>query len=661
MGLIFGSIIYHIMKRIELKLGLLLILIFLLMSGMVRIVSNYYVSTTLDDFFMPGSQPHESGTFYSPSQCDKCHGDYDSDVEPSFNYDGSMMAHSMRDPLFEASLSIANQDAAFSGDLCIRCHTPKGWLEGRSVPTDGSALTAADREGIQCHFCHKLVDPLSTSAEDLNYINTMDHVPLQHGNGMYVVDSNDNLRRGPYDDVNANHPTLYSSFHTKSEFCATCHDVSNPVFSKTSEGAYLPNTIGEEAPSFNKHDMFPAERTYSEWKMSAYNTPEGVPSNVFGGNKENVSSCIDCHMQDVTGKGSEKNSSPIRNDLALHDLTGGNTFIPLLIKDLHETEVDTVAINAGIVRAKYMLQNAATLNVNSTKEANGYQVQVEVVNETGHKLPSGYPEGRRIWINVQAIDIENNIIYESGAYNAETGVLNKNGTKIYEAKLGMSQEVADLANTNAPGYYSSGVSFHFALNNTIVKDNRIPPRGFTNANFESIQAAPVGYSYPDGAYSDTTLYNIPLETHRINVKLLYQTVSKEYIEFLRDKNVTDNKGQILYDLWVKHGKSAPVVMKELEMFTSTLNTHNADTLSNRIKLFPNPANNLVNVQFNFSSKKEMLLEIYSLNGVKIKTIAKGIVIPKETIRIETAGLTSGTYILNFKIDGIKASKMLIKK
>ena len=53
-------------------------------------------------------------------------------------------------------------------------------------------------------------------------------------------------------------------------------------------------------------------------------------------------------------------------------------------------------------------------------------------------------------------------------------------------------------------------------------------------DFEAIQAAPVGYTYADGAYSDITEYYLPEDAYRINVKLLYQTTSKEYIEFLRD-------------------------------------------------------------------------------------------------------------------------------
>lgn len=650
------------MKYLDVKFSLLVVVAFFLMSWMTNTVNPYYVPTSIDDFFLPGSQPLESGSFTNPNQCDNCHGGYDLAVEPAFTWRGSMMSHSMRDPLFLASMTIANQDALFSGDLCIRCHSPAGWLEGRSTPTDGSALTANDREGVQCHFCHRLIDPLSTTPEDLTYMATISNVPTQHGNGMYVVDNMD-IRRGPYDDANAApHNWIQSSFVSKSEFCATCHDVSNPVYTKAMDGTYQPNNLGESAPSFDTYEMFPVERTYSEWTMSAYNSPGGVPSQVFGGNKANVSSCLDCHMMDVNGKGCNKNNAPTRNDLPLHDLTGGNTFVPLLVKDKFPTEVDANAIDAGIIRAQYMLENAATMNLSGEIAANGYDIEVKIINETGHKLPSGYPEGRRMWINVQAFDINDNLLYESGAYDNATAQLETVGTKIYEAKLGMSQAVADIANSNGSGTYTAGESFHFALNNMVVKDNRIPPRGFTNSNFEVIQAAPVGYSYDDGDYYDETYYNVPGETYRVLVRLMYQTTSKEYIEFLRDNNVTDTKGQELYDLWVTYGKSIPVVMQEVEFLTSTLAMVNKEVHESEIKLFPNPTSSMIHIQYEFQSGKDVIIEIYTMNGVKIGPVFKGQIGPgKQVVDYETSKLASGTYILQSTINGNVVSKLLINK
>jgi hypothetical protein len=150
------------------------------------------VPTTLDDFVLPGSQPGQSGNLEHPSKCDNCHGGYDQAVEPAFNWRGSMMAQAARDPFFYACMAIANQDAPESGDLCIRCHSPSGWLEGRSVPTDGSALNNNDREGVQCDFCHKMVapslvgenpypdDPVYTADTypwDQGYLQTLSNIP----------------------------------------------------------------------------------------------------------------------------------------------------------------------------------------------------------------------------------------------------------------------------------------------------------------------------------------------------------------------------------------------------------------------------------------------------------------------------------------------------
>ena len=638
------------MKHLDIKFGLLVVCAFLLMSWMTTTVNEYYVPTTVDNFFMPGSQPNESGTFIDPGNCG-CHSDYDAtqNIEPVNTWKGSMMAQSMRDPLFEAAMTIANQDAQFSGDLCIRCHSPVGWLEGRSTPTDGSALTAADREGVQCHFCHKLIDPKSTATEDQTYLGTIaSHVPTVNGNGMYVVDSDD-IRRSQYDDADAApHNWAYSAFHTTSELCATCHDVSNPAFSKAMDGTYQPNSPGMVASSFDTYDMFPVERTYSEWKMSDYNTPG------------NVITCMDCHMVDATGKACSKGNAPVRNNVALHDLTGGNTFVPLLVKDQYPSEVDATAIDAGIIRAQNMLQNAATMNLSGAIVQNGFDIEVEIINETGHKLPSGYPEGRRIWINVQAFDAGDNLIYESGAYDPATGILDTSGAKVYEAKLGMSQEVVDIANSYGTGTYTAGESFHFALNNMVIKDNRIPPRGFTNANFEAIQAAPVGYTYEDGDYSDETYYNVPEETFRVNVKLLYQTTSKEYVEFLRDNNTTNTKGDDLYNLWTTYGRSTPVVMQEDEFFTSTLGIANTDVLDNMMKIYPNPSNDMVHVQFEFNTSKEVVLDLYALNGVKVRSVYKGNIQPGEqTVDFKTSNLASGTYILKLHIDGKSTSRLLI--
>src|SRR5690606_14543514 len=119
-------------------------------------------------------------------------------------YAGSMMANSARDPLFRAALQVAEQDAQFSGEFCIRCHVPNAWLNGRSTPSDGRALQAADLQGVTCNACHRLVAPHTLENEATRNAAEREHLQnslqtgLITGSGAYIVDRED-YRRGPFD------------------------------------------------------------------------------------------------------------------------------------------------------------------------------------------------------------------------------------------------------------------------------------------------------------------------------------------------------------------------------------------------------------------------------------------------------------------------------
>ncbi|MBU1950348.1 MAG: hypothetical protein KJ927_16655, partial [Candidatus Eisenbacteria bacterium] len=504
-----------------------------------------FVPTTLRDMDLSGTQPHEGAILDDPgASCASCHGNYDSANEAWYNWRGSMMAQAARDPFFFACMAIAEQDAPSVGDLCIRCHTQSGWQEGRSVDTSGGLLNAKDRQGVQCDFCHRAVDQNYVEgvspAQDVDVLANISPLPLQYGNGQFINDPAP-LRRGPYADALAAHEFVESPFHRSANICGICHDVSNPVFVQDSPGDYSPNTFDAEHPDMDVRNMMPVERTYSEWSQSEYATT-GVYAPQFAGNKPDgiVSTCQDCHMHDVEARGCNDGNAPLRSDLGLHDFTGGNTFVPDIIPTFFPGEVEVVQLQAAKSRAVSMLQKAVTLEV--TPETFG--VTVRVTNETGHKLPSGYPEGRRIWVNVSAYDEAEQKVFESGAYDYETGeLLHDEQVKVYEVHPGLSPALAAAIG------FSPGESFHFVLSDTVYSDNRIPPRGFTNAGFEAIQSPPVAYSYTDGQYWDDTSYHLPEEAVLAVVTVYYQSTSKEYIEFLRDENTTNSMGQDLHDAW----------------------------------------------------------------------------------------------------------------
>src|SRR5690606_15080005 len=104
-------------------------------------------------------------------------------------------------------------------------------------------------------------------------------------------------------------------------------------------------------------------------------------------------------------------------------------------------------------------------------------------------------------------------------------------------------------------------TFHFALNNTTIFDNRIPPRGYTIAAYDRPGMRPIGAVYEDGQYWDDTDYSVPLATTRVVATLYYQLASGEYIEFLEELGGAD--GAALAESW-NDSKSRPEIVAQAE-------------------------------------------------------------------------------------------------
>jgi hypothetical protein len=538
------------------------------------------IATTAADFAQPGSQPGDlTAPVLSSMGCTFCHSGYDEAQEPYERWSGSMMANSMRDPVFLAALTIANQDMQGSGSLCIRCHSPGGWLNGRSTPADGSALDGTDFEGVTCHVCHRLVDPVpspSNPPEDSAILAMLANPPSTSHGGQYVLDPEDR-RRGPFDlgEFFSYHDWRQSPYHRESLLCATCHEVSNPAFTRDGvprasrvpppgeeheTGTYSLGPLGVPHPTHDKRDEFPLERTFTEWSLSDFADGPIEMGGRFGGNQTAVSSCQDCHMPDTDGTACAPFlGGATRSDLPQHDFNGANSWVPRAIYSLDtshllypETHVNGQPLSVfedAIARNKAMLRAASDLALTRS----GSALVARITNQTGHKLPTGYGEGRRMWINVRFFRGAT-LVAERGHYDQASADLTTADTRVYELVHGLDALMA--ARTGLP----AGPSFHQALVNKTLKDNRIPPRGFDNAAFAAGQAGPVGASYADGQYWDDTSFAIPSGATHAVVRVFHQTTSKEYIEFLRDANTTDSRGDVAYDEWVLAGMSKPVLM-----------------------------------------------------------------------------------------------------
>jgi hypothetical protein len=564
-----------------------------------------------------------------------------------------------------------------AGDLCLRCHAVNGWISQRSTPTNGSGLsTTADTNGVECEFCHLLTDPdplvnLAGTTEVYNApFEPFDPSPSNEpyrGTGQYVINGN-GTRLGPFTDANAKHPFLASPFHRKAELCGTCHDVSNPAVGDLAHnnGAQVPLAAGhfsgvfgsaiDGKAAFNNppYKYGIVERTSSEWTGSAYDTLRvsdfaTLPSDLkaTGGavynayhrafdqttnaNRPNYQdgtvryfTCQTCHMSASTGLGCNKQNTPTRPDLPRHDQTGSGYWMPDVLQymDSHGTlrlgggltQTQRDALNDGKARAASMLQSAAALGASQQ----GAPLVVRVTNLSAHKLISGYPEGRRMWLNLKWYDAANALVREDGAYgpigrnvqdnagvsHAVQSLLDLDGTVVYEAKPGLDQQwAAQLTSLGYPSGYAldydrmtdavtetlgqlasspAGTqhhTFHFVLNNVMTDDDRIPPYGFSydeahNRNTLPVPASQFGSPGPGGTFNywDDRSFAIPATATHVEVRLYYQQTSWEYVHFLwRANDGADtflaNEGRNLLDAWLNTGMSTPL---QLALATATV-------------------------------------------------------------------------------------------
>jgi hypothetical protein len=339
-----------------------------------------------------------------------------------------------------------------------------------------------------------------------------------------------------------------------------------------------------------------------------------------------ASRCQDCHMRKVAGYAANKSGIPFREDLALHDMTGGNTWMSRILASadpnwsgydaynfnilsgrkyagasIHVSGLSGQGANLdrGAKRAEDQLKMAAVLSeVSNTSSA----LTIRVLNNTGHKLISGFPEGRRMFMNVKFYNADGSVISEVNRYDPLVTQSSPSGP----AYVSGADIAADTRNEKLvwetemkSTLTGEDKTFHFALATGRNKDNRIPPKGFDTAKMAERQAQPVwnGVDAPEyfsaaeyaGGYDDVTLAK-PAGTASYSATLYYQTTSQEYITFLRDQiKGTANTlkgngvagdapylvqtdpffsqlkgwGDAIWDLWVYNGGCAPVEMAKL--------------------------------------------------------------------------------------------------
>jgi hypothetical protein len=242
------------------------------------------------------------------------------------------------------------------------------------------------------------------------------------------------------------------------------------------------------------------------------------------------------------------------------------------------------------------------------------------VNLTGHKLISGYPEGRRMWLNIVWKDSAGVTLREDGQYGTLTVAMDVNdddvvdandtvetllnlhdsNSKVYEVHGAMTQEWGNKLIAVSATYASVPVAydrvtgavtktvgdivqqtpathletFHFVLNNKVVKDNRIPPYGmdYDESLKRNILPTVTQYGSPASGgvfnYWDDFQLNPPVNAMSAEIKLMYQPTSWEYIQFLYLANngsvaFLADEGENMLDAWVNTGMAQPHEMENI--------------------------------------------------------------------------------------------------
>ena len=505
---------------------------------------------------------------------------------PFGEWGASMMGLAGRDPVFQAqreSETLTYPSVAKEIDnTCYTCH---GVMGKRQLVTDkpDALFTHADfiattgpnatygalaRDGVSCLACHRMTpEGLGTEASFTGNFKVTDPKTVF----------------GPYKDVvtfpmknSVDMTPTHGVAITDPAMCGSCHVVETETLDKT-------KTYTRE--SFYKQPKSHEQTTYLEWLNSRFQTkvpplPGATPQ-----------TCQQCHMprmmdnQPITTKIANiqdntftdaqgkpfPNTAPAaditltpRSDYGRHTFVGANVFVLEMFKQFApqlglttaDPNYDTSTfkfvprLDLSIQETAKQMQTAtaSVAIVAQRRGANGLDVDVQVVNKTGHKLPSGVGF-RRAYIEFTAMDASGKVIWSSGR-STDKGVLindqgqplatefsktqwqphwriitGSNQAQIYEVR---TKDLQGLLTTSFLGLAKS------------VKDNRLMPPGWSPNGPYASWTAPIAVpttgspGYYNGNGSDLVTYRMPAtiaaQVKSVRATLNYQSIPPYYLQ-----------------------------------------------------------------------------------------------------------------------------------
>lgn len=349
----------------------------------------------------------------------------------------SLMGRSVRDPLFLAQMEFEQERLPAApdkvSDFCLSCHGPMGQRayhamhpgEDEYLPASvlyehpgekEGAIASLSRNGVSCNVCHR-IEPTQELEEAYN--------------ANFEVADIDRVY-GPYADAKGHamkQAIGVTEFEqgehlTSGQVCVSCHTVKPPIVEP-----------GEAEADWTKLPRANEQMTWWEWNASDFKNAQ---------DEENRKNCVDCHMTGEFGGAVFGNRSepiddfrianiqgpafpyahahpdpdlvalPVREEYARHSLSGINLIAMELFR-LFPADLGAQTLEVGLPAKTFdrnELASRQALSMAREKTAklvieeaaftgDRLKARVRVVNEVGHKFPSGV-HFRRAWVELAA-------------------------------------------------------------------------------------------------------------------------------------------------------------------------------------------------------------------------------------------------------------------
>lgn len=592
-----------------------------------------------------------SDLFAGSGVCLKCHG-FDTlgvasvdasgnDVNVVDDWRATLMANSAKDPFWRAKVShetlVYPQLKTEIEDKCTSCHAPMGHYNAKHLGAAhyGIAEMVQDPialDGVSCLACH-LQSPEGIGSTF---------------SGLITYDTFKNVY-GPYTAplvspmlTETGYKPKYHAYTNTANACASCHTLQT-------------ETIGLDGVPTG--DIFTEQATYHEWVNSVY--------------KDSVS-CQGCHMPSlekwpvrlVTGATTEP-----RSPFYLHELVGGNVSMLKLLKG----NIEELGLSAGpsqfddvIEKTMSMLQNRTLLLDLQplARDADTARFSLKLTNLAGHKFPSGYP-ARRAFVAFLVKNEEGDTIFYSGRTDSEFEVFGQNATYEPHYQIISSEDQVQIYEM-VMGDVNNNVTTVLTRAKAPIKDNRLPPAGFSTAHYayDTTLIAGNALSDPDfnkangseGSGSDLVYFHVPTgPEHGVlyaTAQVFYQSMPPKWMKEMFDHSSTEiDDFRAMFD----EADRSPVLVRAAEAMADAFVS--ATTAARRqafVKLWPNPTSTgRIFVQ----SSQLHDVQVFAPNGQVVTALKR------KSGNYEILMESPGLYLLQFKAtDGrVQSEKIVVTR